>query len=433
MRISHLKNTSRCINLIFLLICSFLIVLNYFLVMIDFQNGQKLIVFIFLILIPFVFFLNIKNYEELPTKFLIALLIIISLSEKTFDWDAMNIWFFHAKRIYVSGNFFEQMKNYFPSAHNDYPTILPSLQVSVNRYFIDLNYGDKTVLYPKEIFSARIASQANLMFIIFPLIFIISFLKGFYKKMFFVIFFLFITEKVLLSGSVDNIFGLYFVSLFLCIYKYFFTKNALEKKLYLFTSILLITILTLLKNEGLVLFLSLYFALCVSLFLLKLDVSIKKILLLLVAILPILFWKYMCIKNNIGSDLINKDLFNNFQRNFFNLRNHWLIFNGIFLNKSIILPLAIYFYIFFKNTDLNEKGNYFGIKLKKINKKIYLFSFLSIFVYLLIIYFVYLISPHSMDWHVSTSAYRIVLPVGLLLITVSLMANQDSKEDSSFK
>ena len=61
MQISHLKNTSRCINLIFLLICSFLIVLNYFLVMIDFQNGQKLIVFIFLILIPFVFFFEYKK------------------------------------------------------------------------------------------------------------------------------------------------------------------------------------------------------------------------------------------------------------------------------------------------------------------------------------------------------------------------------------
>ena len=426
MRIDFLKKTGNYKDLIFLSLSSFFIVLNYFFVMIDFQIGQKFNIFIFLILIPFVFFFNIRHYQEWPAKLLIALLVVISLSERIFDWDAMNIWLFHAKRIYVTGNFFEQMNNYFSSAHNDYPTILPSLQVSVNRYFIDLKNNNLT-------FVPILASQANLIFIIFPIVFIINFLKSFYKKIFFIILYLFITEKILLSGSADNILGLYFVCLFLCIYKYFFTKNHLSQKLYFFSCFLLIIILTLIKNEGLVLFLILYFALSLSLFLLKLKVSIIKISSLLIATVPILFWKYICIKNNIGSDLINENLINNFQRNFFNLRNHWVIFNGIFLNKSILLPLIIYIFVFFKNIDFNQRKNYFEIKLKKISRKIFLFSFLSIFVYLVTIYFIYMITPHAIDWHINTSAYRTVLPAGLLLMTVSLLANQESKNDSSLR
>ena len=47
--------------------------------------------------------------------------------------------------------------------------------------------------------------------------------------------------------------------------------------------------------------------------------------------------------------------------------------------------------------------------------------------YYLIIFFIYLSTPNDLIWHLSTSSYRVVMPIGVMLVFYSLINLSDNK------
>ena len=332
-------------ELLFLISC-LLLLLNFFVFSFNLFFFQKLVFFLILVFIPtyLLFDLN-RNLKLIFAFFLILILFLFSIYQEFSDWDALNIWLFHAKRIYISGNIFEQFNNYLPSSHNDYPPFLPVLQASINYYFFDINFSEP--ISSESFFNPKLSLQANFILLIFPLYYLIKINKFFLNQLLFISIYLFISEKIILSGSVDNILGLYFVSLFIIILKCFLLpdkdNDIQNNNLTNHTLLICLTIiLTLLKNEGIVLFLSLLISMIILMLINKKKILTKKFFLLILPLIPIAIWKYVAYKNHIQSDLINERTFENFYKNIFNMKSHWLIFNGLFLNKSILLPLIIF-------------------------------------------------------------------------------------------
>ena len=400
-----------------------LIISNYISYFLNFIFFQKIIIFFLLL----TFFYQILFFKDnikylISLKVLILLLIILSLLELTLDWDALNIWLFHAKKIFYSKNLLE-MSNYFPSSHNDYPLILPSLQASLNSYFIEINYSD---IKAETFFNPKLAIQANLFFMIFPLFYICSFIKGDINQWLFIILLIFIAEKLILSGSVDLILGLYFVATFISLFRYFMKNENYKYNLEFLLCFLNVIILTNLKNEGLVLFLTLYFSLYLTSYLFKDKSNNEKKIVLLLALLPILLWKYFCLKNNITSDILNENTTSHIFNNFFSLRNYWMIFNEIFLNKSILLPLILLIVLIFKNMIIIRSNNFFKVHFNI--KQIYIFALCASIFYLMILFSIYFSTPHSLEWHLQTSAYRTVLPLGLLFLVIVFYKDESSSK-----
>lgn len=400
-----------------------LIISNYISYFLNFIFFQKIIIF-FLLLTFFYQLLFFKDTIKylIPLKILIFLLIVFSILKSTLDWDALNIWLFHAKKIFYSKNLLE-ISNYFPSSHNDYPLILPSLQASLNSYFIEINYSD---IKAEIFFSPKLAIQANLFFLIFPLFYICSFIKDNINLWLFIILLIFIAEKLILSGSVDFILGLYFVATFISLFRYFMQNKIYKYNQEFFLCFLNVIILTNLKNEGLALFLTLYFSLFLTSYLFKDKSNNEKKIVILLALLPILLWKYFCLKNNVTSDILNENTISYMFNNFFSLRNYWMIFNEIFLNKSILLPLILLIVLIFKNMIIIRSNNFFKVHFNI--KQIYIFALCASIFYLMILFSIYFSTPHSLEWHLQTSAYRTVLPLGLLFLVIVFYKDESSSK-----
>jgi hypothetical protein len=98
------------------------------------------------------------------------------------------------------------------------------------------------------------------------------------------------------------------------------------------------------------------------------------------------------------------------------------------LNKSLLLPILLFFTINFKLIKIITKKKLLFIKkieLKKITALLYA-VFFSLFYYL-IIFFIYLSTPNDLIWHLSTSAYRVVMPIGVMLVFYSLIKFSNNK------
>ena len=58
-----------------------------------------------------------------------ALVIILGTPLATTAWDARMMWFFHGKRIYYDNTLFAQLDDYAPDFHNDYPILIPAMEI----------------------------------------------------------------------------------------------------------------------------------------------------------------------------------------------------------------------------------------------------------------------------------------------------------------
>lgn len=65
------------------------------------------------------------------TRLLLLALLAIALGTVTDTWDVRSIWMFHAKRIYLDADLYAQLDGYFGLSHNDYPVLVPALAASI--------------------------------------------------------------------------------------------------------------------------------------------------------------------------------------------------------------------------------------------------------------------------------------------------------------
>ena len=210
------------------------------------------------------------------------------------------------------------------------------------------------------------------------------------------------------DGGIDGLVAIYFITTSYCIYEIFFSrKNENNNPIFIFSTFLFCVSLSLLKNEGFALLVLIFLtASLVSLFEKKLLFNLSRILILCFSFIPFIVWKIFCYKNGISNTDFTFSLLNeNLLERLVVLENFLLFFQYLIIsNEKVIIALLFFAFSFYFN--FNKKLFYFVI-----------FLFSSYLALLLIIYFS---TPYDINYHLETSANRVVESLTLLLGFFSL-------------
>ena len=375
-----LKNIKEDTYILFLLV---LIFINYLLFL---SPSLEIIIklnFIFYLLLIVVFFYRLKNNFLM---FFLIFLILISLGSPLDQWDARSIWLFKAKRIFFDGTITSVKDNYAQFGHPGYPNIGPAFAAGLAK-----TIGNWNEIFPK----------IGLTLIFFPMFMI---LNTFFRNNLFLLIItitLFIIGKFLINGELDGLVAMYFTVSSLLVYSTIFIDK--HKYNYLLITLCLI-ILSLLKQEGFILVIIISLISILFSFINK-DIDYKLILSFLIAIIPALIWH----KFTSDFNITNSD--SAYGYNLINLIDRMLILE----NYELILKYLIF----------NDKF-LFGFVFFSIsafvfrNKFIFFYVFSICLGYLLVLMIVYLSTPLDLQWHLNSSASRVIKSIAFFLSIFSV-------------
>ena len=387
-----LKYLNKDLNLAILL---FAIFLNYLLFIPGYFEILIKINFSFFIFFS-IFYLIINNDNKYLTMFII-LIVLINLGTPTISWDARSIWIFKAKQIFFENSILHIKYNYAPFSNLQYPNIVPAFSAGFAKLI-----GHWNEIFPK---------LGNTLFLI-PGFFLFS---RFFKNNYFLmllIFTTFVLGKLLIDGTLDGILSIYFASCMLI----FFKIKYLSYDNYDYILLLAFCIiLPLLKLEGIFLLLSIL-ASTLIIFFYKKKINVFLILITIISFIPIILWHLFSFKVLINVTE-NQNIFNyiNFFENILLYENYYLILKYLFLNEKFLLSLSFFIIsIFFINIDKKP-----GLS----------FVILTVFLYLIILFLVYMSTSLDIEWHLNSSATRVIKPISLLLFVFSIynIAPHDTK------
>ncbi len=396
-----LKQIKRVLKIeIFVSILALLILLNYLILFINYNEYVIKLIFslyIFTILVFFVY----KPLNFFHLKITLIILMIIILGNPTYSWDAWAIWLFHAKRIFFEQSIIAQLDEYAMWTHNDYPVIAPTFAASLATLV-----GGWNNIFPKLAF---------LLMYFPPLILSIKIFNVRYHLLFLILA-LFILNLHLINGYVDGLVAIYFSFSSYLVYDIFVNKQ--NSFYYLLITFCFFVILSLLKNEGIVM-VTILLSIMIIINISKKEMlqNYKKIIFLLFSLIPILIWKINCINHNIKNDIINYNVPNILTDRIFDYNSFKLIFKFLILDTKFILSI-IFILIAFYFTK---------------NKKIFYFSLLVGMSYIFSLFMVYLITPYDLTWHLSSSASRIIMSPVFLFSFFGLLQIYCMKEKISQK
>ena len=396
-----LKQIKRVLKIeIFVSILALLILLNYLILFINFNEYVIKLIFslyIFTILVFFVY----KPLNFFHLKITLIILMIIVLGNPTYSWDAWAIWLFHAKRIFFEQSIIAQLDEYAMWTHNDYPVIAPTFAASLATLV-----GGWNNIFPKLAF---------LLMYFPPLILSIKIFNVRYHLLFLILA-LFILNLHFINGYVDGLVAIYFSFSSYLVYDIFVNKQ--NSFYYLLITFCFFVILSLLKNEGIVM-VTILLSIMIIINIQKKEIfqNYKKIIFLLFSLIPILIWKINCINHNIKNDIINYNVPNILTDRIFDYNSFKLIFKFLILDTKFILSI-IFILIAFYFTK---------------NKKIFYFSLLVGMSYIFSLFMVYLITPYDLTWHLSSSASRIIMSPVFLFSFFGLLQIYCMKEKISQK
>jgi hypothetical protein len=394
-----LKQIKRVLKIeIFVSILALLILLNYLILFINYNEYVIKLIFslyIFTILVFFVY----KPLNFFHLKITLIILMIIILGNPTYSWDAWAIWLFHAKRIFFEQSIIAQLDEYAMWTHNDYPVIAPTFAASLATLV-----GGWNNIFPKLAF---------LLMYFPPLILSIKIFNVRYHLLFLILA-LFILNLHFINGYVDGLVAIYFSFSSYLVYDIFVNKQ--NSFYYLLITFCFFVILSLLKNEGIVM-VTILLSIMIIINISKKEMlqNYKKIIFLLFSLIPILIWKINCINHNIKNDIINYNVPNILTDRIFDYNSFKLIFKFLILDTKFILSI-IFILIAFYFTK---------------NKKIFYFSLLVGMSYIFSLFMVYLITPYDLTWHLSSSASRIIMSPVFLFSFFGLLQIYRMKEKIS--
>ena len=396
-----LKQIKRVLKIeIFVSILALLILLNYLILFINYNEYVIKLIFslyIFTILVFFVY----KPLNFFHLKITLIILMIIVLGNPTYSWDAWAIWLFHAKRIFFEQSIIAQLDEYAMWTHNDYPVIAPTFAASLATLV-----GGWNNIFPKLAF---------LLMYFPPLILSIKIFNVRYHLLFLILA-LFILNLHFINGYVDGLVAIYFSFSSYLVYDIFVNKQ--NSFYYLLITFCFFVILSLLKNEGIVM-VTILLSIMIIINISKKEMlqNYKKIIFLLFSLILILIWKINCINHNIKNDIINYNVPNILTDRIFDYNSFKLIFKFLILDTKFILSI-IFILIAFYFTK---------------NKKIFYFSLLVGMSYIFSLFMVYLITPYDLTWHLSSSASRIIMSPVFLFSFFGLLQIYCMKEKISQK
>ena len=334
------------------------------------------------------FFIKYFKYN-FPLKLYFLLILLICLGEPAINWDLRSIYLFHTKRIFFDDSIYSIADNYAQFSHNDYPLLVPAFSSS---FAFLVGYWHE--VFPKSAFT---------FIYLPPLIFLSSYLDN-KKYIIFLSVLIFFIGQYLFNGGTDGILSVYFITCAFCFYFIFFEKNnkKIDLTFYILT-VLFCTSLALIKNEGLALLLVIF----TTTVLIKLFEEktvqlqfLKKMLILSVSFLPMLFWKFFCYKNNIINQFLHEDSLNIILTKIYYLENYKLFFYYFFFsNEKFILAVVAFLISFYLNFD----------------KKLFYYCLLIFFSYLIIILLVHFATDLEFVHQLQTTSFRIVKTFTLIL------------------
>jgi len=407
-------------NLLFLsCLISFCIFLNYFFWSVNFSQIIKSINFFTILFFLFYFFIGkkFKNYNYL--RLFVISLLILSLGSVTVDWDARSIWAFHAKRIFLDDNLYAGFDKYMPEFMNAYPLLPGSLSATLAQII-----GHWNEVYPKS---------TNIL-VLLPALFVqCSFLKNNKSILLWLMFILLFAARNLVSGLVDGLVAMYFVANCLIVYNLFFEENSIygrnlqeinkNKNILFFLGIFCGIILTLLKNEGLVIVVLLLLSAFLFKIYLKKKIRKREIIFGILIFIPIFIWKLLATYNGvypeylgtgIAEPVIGLDSFDRIILRFGEINNYKLVFKYLVLNEKFIIALLIFLFSIYKNFEKN--------------KLIYSFVIANALTYYIILYAVYFSTPNDLYWHINSSSTRVMPSIAMILIFFSVSTFVKKKE-----
>ena len=408
-------------NLIFLsCLISFCIFLNYFFWSVNFSQIIKSINFFTILFFLFYFFIGkkFKNYNYL--RLFIISLLILSLGSVTVDWDARSMWAFHAKRIFLDDNLYAGFDKYMPELMNAFPLLPASLSATLAQII-----GHWNEIYPKS---------TNIL-VLLPALFVqCSFLKNNKSILLWLMFVLLFTGRALVSGLMDGLVAMYFVTNCLIIYNLFFEENSIygrnsqeinkNKNILFFLGIFCGIILSLLKNEGLVMIILLLLSAFLFKIYLKKKIRKREIIFGILIFTPISVWKLLTTYNGVpptgyfGTGIVESVIgLNTFDRIILRLgeiNNYKLLFKYLLLNEKFIIALLIFLFSVYKSFEKN--------------KLIYSFVIANALIYYIVLHIVYLSTPRDLYWHLSGSSTRVMPSIVMILIFFSVSTSMKKKE-----
>jgi len=398
-------------NLIFLsCLISFCIFLNYFFWSINFNQIIKSINFFTILFFLFYFFIGkeFKNYNYL--RLFIISLLALSLGSMTVDWDARSVFGFHAKRIFLDDNLYAGFDKYMPGLMNAYPLLPASLSATLAQII-----GHWNEIYPKS---------TNIL-VLLPALFVqCSFLKNNKSILLWLMFILLFTARNLVSGLMDGLVAMYFVTNCLIIYNLFieehlvYGKNSVEinknKITLFFSGVFCGIILSLLKNEGFVIIILLLLSTFLFKIYLKKKIRKREIIFAILVLTPMFVWKLLATYNGVYALAIGFNSFDQIILRLSEINSYKLVFRYLLLNEKFIIALLIFFFCIYKNFQNN--------------KLVYSFVITNALMYYITLYIVYFSTPYDLSWHLISSSTRVMPTMVMILIFFSISTFIKKKE-----
>lgn len=339
--------------------------------------------FYFLLILPLVYLLKLDLKKTLIVIFIILLFGIALISEPIVDWDARSIWFFHAKKIFFTQGYSEQLSNYAEFSHNDYPPLIPAIAANLA---VTFNMWDESLI------------KLSILLAVLPVIFLFATI---FNNQYYCLLFLsmpLIANRLLYNGYMDVIVGFYLSSILIYLYYINNKKENNYNSIHEMFLLLLLSIsLSLIKNEG---FMSLVL-LCITFCFNFKVITFKNLVILFVAIgFNYILWRYHLSVSNLHSDIFVEDIYSRFIGRITDFPQLFEIIQSP--AKELGLFLIVYLLIF-KNSEQNP---------------FHAAPITFVISYVFIIFLIYFITPYDLYWHVSRSSGRVFVPIKILLMTI---------------
>ena len=380
------------------LVLSLLIFLNYFLWSINSWEIIRSINFLFLLGVFTFFFISKKFNTYWYVRAILLLLLIICLGSPTIANDARTFFIFPVKILYYESDLYFRLNHNLSFINYDNHNFLdavfsrPKLAASLSATFAQL-LGTWNVIFPKS---------TNVILILPPTLFLISFLKDKFLILLWLFLMLFFSGKLFTNGLMDGILALYFVAGVFIVYKISLTSDEFESKLLYFLMFLFFVILSLIKHEGGVMVLSILFSSVFIEIIYKRKINFKFIAIVLCSLCPLTFWRYLFLSNNSKMEFLSYgNPVNRFFERITNLDDIITVLSYIIINEKLVISIIIFSFISYK---------YFNKY-----KKLIFYIVLNFLFYFSTLIAAVLLTTHTVEIQLIHSANRIFIPLVLML------------------
>lgn len=361
-----------------------LILMSIITVILDYKIFILVNSFLYISLFLYLFLIN---KTDLFFKLFLIILLLINLSTITTSWDARSIWLFKTKIFFYESNFFK-FESHPEFTHPTYPFLGPLFASIFVKTF---NFWNE--IYPK----------IGIFFLFIPPLIYLSktFKKNFLYACLSLV--LFILGKYFFNGEMDGLISIYFLVSLILTYEIIFSKN--DKDFNIIILFLNNIVISLLKFEGTVLVLiiaSIFF----FYFFFSKKINLKILFLIIISTLPSLIWLLYSNHLNILYSLNDSSFsLDNLINRIDNFSSFFLIFKFFVSDEKFLLSLIIFIYFYFK-----QKGK----------KDLFNLTILTNLLYLMILIIFYLSTNFDLEWHLSSSANRVIKPITLSLFVIIL-------------